>query len=154
MQMLEIYVLCKERSKGVVIDFLENFLPNRKGITDDYPFPEYSSEPKHVYGQYEELIDVLEKFKDEAYSLYWDSTENGEIKSAMIFFNEDGSLIAGLVVHEHCAEILLTKLSNIVGGEYGFVNFDSPPPATSEEFIEFCRISDQIKLLEGEIIQG
>ncbi|WHI53283.1 hypothetical protein P3339_11180 [Microbulbifer sp. MLAF003] len=150
MELIEIYVLCKERTKKLVLRFLDELLPSREEVAEDYPYPEYSDEPECVYDTSDELLQVLEKDESASYSVYWDGTGNSVVKSAMSFFTEDGCMIAGITVPADGSESWLNKLSELVGGEYGYVGFDSPPPDTREEFIQMCKGSDQIRLVAGE----
>ena len=152
MEIREIYVLCKERSEKLAIDFLNKLLPEREAVAENYPYPEYSDDPKYIYDDSEELIKVLERNENESYSLYWNDSSDGEVKSAMIFFTEDGGMIAGITIPYDDGDAWLSKLSDIVGGKYGYVSFDSPPPETRVEFIACCEKSDQIRLVGGEVV--
>jgi len=154
MELVEIYVLCKDRSKALVLAFLEHFLPNREEVAEDYPYPEYADSPKHVYDDCEEILGVLEQDKNESYSLYWDDTSNGEVRSAMVFYTEDASMIAGVTVASGKEEAWLRKLSDCLGGGYGYVGFDAPPPETKAEFIDLCESTDQTRLIGGELVSG
>lgn len=152
MELVEIYVLCKDRSKALALAFLEQFLPNRKAVAEDYPYPEYADEPKYVYDDYKEIAEVLEQDLNESYSLYWDNTSDGDIRSAMIFYTEDASMIAGITVAVGEEEAWLRKMSNFLRGGYGYIGFDAPPPETKLEFIDLCKGSDQPRIVEGELI--
>jgi hypothetical protein len=154
MEIIEIYVLCKERTKKLVLEFLESVLPNRKEVAENYPYPEYADEYEHIYEDFETLLEALEINTRETYSLYWDSANHGEVRSAMVFFTEDGYMIAGITVADDTErrKNWLNKLSRIVDGEYGYVSFDTPPPLTSREFIDYCEKSDQVRLISRSIV--
>ena len=152
--MIEIYVLCEERQKKVLLKFLEIMLPNRRELADEYCYPEYVEEPEIVFDDYMELIAVLERNQLESYSIYWDNIDSSEVKSAMAFFTEDASLMLGLFVALDSAEKYLSKMSDLVGGKFGLVNSDSPPPSTRNEFIECCRRSNLAKVYEGEFVSA
>lgn len=154
MELIEIYVLCKERTKRLVSKFLDELLPSREEMAEDYPYPEYSDEPECVYDASDELVQVLEENKSESYSVYWDNTGDGVVKNAMTFFTEDGCMIVGIAVPGDEVEHWLNELSEIVGGQYGYVGFDAPPPETREEFIQLCKESDQVRLIAGEVVQS
>ncbi len=152
MEIREIYVLCKERSKKLVFEFLDRFFPEREASSEDYPYPEYSDDPECVYDDCDELFEVLENNTEESYSVYWDSTNDGEVKNAMVFFTEDGGMIVGIAVECDDCGVWLKKLSEVVEGEYGYVSFDSPPPETRKDFIMYCKNSDQVKLMAGDVV--
>ncbi|MFS1523877.1 hypothetical protein ACL7TT_07155 [Microbulbifer sp. 2304DJ12-6] len=154
MEIIEIYILCKNRSKKLVFEFLDKFLPNREASAEEYPYPEYVDQPEHVYSDVAELMAVLDSNEDESYSLYWDSTDNAKVKNAMVFYTVDGGLIVGIAVEDDHREAWLNKLSNLVGGEFGYVSFEMPPPETVQEFIEYSEKSDQVRLISGNIVKG
>ena len=154
MDLVEIYVLCKGRSQVLVLTFLEHFLPNREEVAEDYPYPEYADIPKHVYDDHKEIIGALEKDINKSYSLYWNDTSDGDIRSAMIFFTEDAGMIAGITVAAGEEGAWLKKLSDCLGGRYGYVGFDAPPPETKAEFIDFCKSTDQTRLIDGKLLSG
>ncbi|WP_240220540.1 hypothetical protein [Rheinheimera hassiensis] len=154
MEIIEIYILCKERSKKLVLEFLDKLLPNRDTSAEDYPYPEYDDEPEHVYDDIYDLMVVLDDNKNESYSLYWGATDSAEVKNAMVFYTADGGLIAGIAVEDGDREAWLKRLSKLVGGKFGYVSFDSPPPETTQDFIAYCESSDQIRLVAGNVIQG
>ena len=151
METIEVYVLCKKRSQSLAVEFLDRFLPVRKASSTHYPFPEHSDNPEYVYDDSEALFKALEEHTEASYSVYWDNEVDGDVKNAMIFFTEDGGMVAGLAVACEAAGHWLIEVSEVVGGVYGYVSFDSPPPETQEAFVFHCKNSDQVKLIEGEL---
>lgn len=150
MELVEIYVLCRDRSKSLIFEFLNRFLPNRKELSEDYPYPEYADDPIYVFDNSEKIIEKLEQDKYESYSLYWGNTDGGEVNSAMIFFTKDGGMIAGITVADGEEVSWFEKLSRLLGGEYGYVSFDQPPPERTSEFINFCIRTDQKRMISGK----
>jgi len=55
-----------------------------------------------------------------------------------VFFNEDGSVILGIVVQNHTSK-WMKKLSDKLNVKYGYINFECPPPERREEFIKYCK---------------
>lgn len=152
MNIVEIYMLCKSRSKEFAVAFLENFAPNREPCSDEYPYPEYEEPAKHVYDDVEELLGELENSKGESYSLYWNGIDMPKVKNAMLFYTEDGQMVAGLAVEQNSVEKLFSELALFSDAKYGYVSFDSPPPETKDEFVQYCRNSDQVRMVDGEML--
>lgn len=138
MELLEIYVLCRDRSKKQALDFLDEFLPKRRALAENFPFPEYVDDPEVVFQAPETLISLLEERRDESYALYWQNQADGPVHQAMIFFTEDGGMMVGVVVDESDSKFWLQRLGKAVSGTYGYVNFESPPPGNTEEFKAVC----------------
>jgi hypothetical protein len=59
-------------------------------------------------------------------------------------------MIAGITVADGEEEKWLKKLSKSLGGEYGYVSFDQPPPETTSQFINVCIGTDQKRLIFGK----
>lgn len=131
---------------------MDSFAENRTNTAEDFPFPEYVDEPDIIYTADTEVMTVLEKQPSESYSLYWDTTNESDIKNAMLFYTEDGELIAGFAVKDSDHEKWISKLAKVVNGAYGYVSFENVPPDTKDEFIELCNSSDQIKMIDGKVV--
>ncbi len=52
----DIYVIKKTRSKAVVIEFLNHFLPNREHSAEEYWIPQYSDNPLYEFKNPSELM--------------------------------------------------------------------------------------------------
>lgn len=151
MELLEIYVLCESRSATVAQTFLQAFLPERTAATDEYPFPEFIDPPVEIIRSFEELAQRLENDEQKSYAAYWNSTSDHGPRQAMLFYLEDGSMIAGLVVQNSSVNDFLLKLARRVNGRYGYVCGSQPPPATSAAFIDICRNSTLPCLVDGQL---
>lgn len=151
METKEIYILCKERSQVIALQFLERFLPSRKPSALDYLYPQYNDNPEIVYRDCEQLIEKLERELNQPYSLYWDNVNDNPIRNAMLFFTADGNMISGLAVMGGEDKDWLEKISSVVGGNYGYVSFEEPPPDDTQEFIEICQTTVQSRLVNRVI---
>jgi len=147
----EIYILSKDRTMSTAQIFLDSFLPERFSLTEEYPYPQYSDTPEIIFENRNELIQKLVTNSNEPYSLYWDVVDS-EVINGMIFFTKDGGMIVGLAVAQNKDEYFLKSISEAVGGEFGYISFDSPPPETQDEFITLCKDTDQAKLFLGKFI--
>lgn len=150
MDKIEIYVLCKERSKKLVLNFLDEFLPDRKEVNSEYPYPQYVGNAEN-FNDVDKLLNILEENKNESYSLYWENKTESELQNAMVFYTKDMGMIVGLVIEENECENIFKKLANFVDGDYGYITFESPPPENKSEFINICHNSDQMKLIDGKL---
>lgn len=150
MELLEVYVLCESRSATAAHAFLETFLPERTPLPE-YPFPELVDLPVEMIRSPEELILRLEIESCESYSLHWNSTSNQGPRQAMLFYSEDGSMVAGLVVCSSEVDESLLKLAQRVNGRFGYISGDQPPPATSAGLIEICLESTLPCIVDGKL---
>jgi len=153
MEPQEIYVLCPQRSQALANSFLEQFLPHRRVAAEDYPFPEFCDHPQTTFATAEEVIDLLESEVQESYSLYWYNLGENEPETAMLFFTKDAGMIVGIVIHSEESG-WLTRLATHVGGRFGYVTFEEPPPNKIDIFVEYCKITTSTKLLDGQLIPG
>jgi hypothetical protein len=151
MEWLEVYVLCESRSATAAHAFLKTFLPDRTPATDAYPIPELVDLPVEVIRSPDDLIMRLEIESCESYSLYWNSTSNRGPRQAMLFYSEDGAMVAGLVVRSSEVDEFLLKLAQTVNGRFGYISGDQPPPATSAGFIELCLESTLPCIVDGKL---
>lgn len=152
MTQYEVYVECSSRRANVARCFLDHFLPMRREVADEYPFPELSDEPLLTFSTAADLICRLESELSESYAVYWERMDDGEPFQAMLFFTEDGGMIAGLSASRSEPAELLLELANIVGGRYGVVVGEQRPPAIMESFVEMCRRAEGIRLVSGRLL--
>lgn len=151
MDAAEIYVLCGARTSAVAHRFLDTFAERRMPAAEDFPFPEFSDEPEDILLNTNELIDLLESRSHEPYAIYWDLEGRPAGEQVMLFFTEDGGMIAGIGGHvESVADALIT-MSAVVNGKYGYVTNGTCPPATIEEFKAICEQSTLTNLFEGKL---
>lgn len=150
MDALEIYVLCESRSAELAQKFLDAFLPKRTPIADEYPYPEFEDEPTDVFLTAIELMHRLEVDATESYSIYFDEFGSTGTQ-AMLFYTEDGAMIAGVSGLEIPPNAVLQRMAAEVGGEFGYLTSGSCPPETRGEFIALCRNSALDRLVEGQV---
>lgn len=133
----EMYVLCDSRTEETIYAFLNNCALNRRPLTDEYPIPENSDNPTDIIYSEQEIFKKLVKDNHEAYAFYWNC--DFPIKTAMLFFTEDGNLIVGLAVCEPYVQSYYQQILLSVKGSYGYVQNaqeESPPPNCKSDFIK------------------
>lgn len=133
----EVYVLCSARSEDVIYSFLDKFASNRTATTDEYPIPENSDNPIDIVYSEQEIFKKLVKDSNEPYAVYWNC--DFPIKTAMLFFTKDGSLIVGLAVYEPHVQSYYQQLLLSVEGVCGYMQNaqeESPPPNCKNDFIK------------------
>ena len=151
MELLEVYVVSGTRSKATYVAFLDTFLPHRRALAEEFPFPEFTDPPQNVYLDPEELMERLELEPNQSYSLYWQCDESSQGLQAMLIFTCDQAMIAGLVVPTGTEGRILLEIANVVKGQFGLVTTENFPPETSAEFIDLCRTSTLIALVDGRL---
>ena len=132
------------------MSFLDTFLAKRKPVADEFPFPEYAESPVEIYRRPDDVIQRLEAEPNESYSIYWNSTDENLDRMAMLFFTRDGAMIAGLA-RDNDPRTMLSKIAGVVGGRFGFVTAESPPPDSVREFLVVCRESALPALNDGVV---
>ncbi len=152
MNEIEVYVLCKKRSKSVLDKFLNRFLPKRKEAAEEYSYPQYDENPEKVYKNLSDLLKIIEKETFADYSLYWNNITNCAPFTAMVFFTSDGGMIAGLAVNEEDGRLYLEQLRDFWNADYGYTIFESVPPDNAADFIKLCQNSQYLKLVEKKIV--
>lgn len=154
----ELYAACKERSAVQAAAFLDAFGPDREQATDEYEFPQYSNSPREVFMDSVLLIERLEQESSEGYGIYWGRlgvTVPDKAPRVMLFFTEDGGMIAGLVVPHHVeAATLLERLASVVGATYGQTVLEEPPPSTLAEFRLSCKTGTGDRIVDGQFLAG
>ncbi|WP_018694169.1 hypothetical protein [Algicola sagamiensis] len=153
MNTVEVYVLCKSRSFILAHKFLNQFAPSRECSHEDFPFPEYTDTPSQVYKCVEDVLRELESNQTESYSLYWDVIAHDYLNSVMLFFTDDGGMIAGIAVSEGYETKVINDLTKTVSGEYGYVSYENVPPSSSEEFIRICNSSNHLRVVAGKVLE-
>lgn len=146
---VEVYVLCETRSKEFALAFLDFFTPNRESTSEDYPLPQYADAPAHIFTESTDLLAALERDAAQEYSLYWDNNDGDNISQSMLFYTCDGNLIVGISAPEEAAARWLQQMSSFSGGQYGYVSYDAPPPESKSEFMDKCKASLGLRLIEG-----
>lgn len=148
---LEVYVLCKERTEVLAARFLDHYLPHREALQEDYPFPELVDKPWVTYRDASQVMHRLAATPEETYGLYWRHKGDGHPQQAMLFYTNDGGMIAGLANFACPPVKLLQDLARSVEGEYGMVTCDSRPPDSARKFVHLCRAAKSTLLIGGEL---
>lgn len=149
MDAVEVYVLCGSRSKSIADTFLTSYAPSRIGVANEYPYPEFVDEPERTFETADELIDRLASEQNSSYSIYWNCI--GGPEQVMLFFTNDGHMIAGIGGPKTSLERTLTELCELVGGRFGYVTSGSCPPDTFEEFESLSRNSTLPCIVDGQL---
>ena len=148
----DVFVLCKNRTRAMAEEFLDHFLPSRISPTDEYPFPRRVDKPVAVFRRPEDVLERLEVETEEDYALHWHREGQGQPTTASLYFTADSTMIAGLATNIRNRSDVLNELAGIVGGTYGYVIAEGPPPTTSGEFIECCENSRRERLVDGRLL--
>lgn len=135
----------------MAVAFLDTVMPHRESAEDEFPLPQFSDQPIEIVGTSNEILTRLEHSPGEPYSLHWNRRGEGEPYNCMLFFTEDGAMVAGVVVRDVSASEWLAKLASTVGGKYGYVAGEEPAPDTTAEFVERARIGQVPALFEGRL---
>jgi hypothetical protein len=148
---IEVYVLCGDRSLSTARRFLEQFAPKRSSAAADFPFPQYSDHALRTYSDPDELIEILESRAHQPYSFYWNGEGESAVRQVMLFFTEDGGMIAGVSGPIEAVEDALVEISEVVGGRYGYITNEAPPPDTVTGFKAICEQSTLPNIYEGRV---
>ena len=136
----EIYALAVDRKASTAEAFLEEFLPKRVAVADDYPVPAFSEHPTALFATAQQLMTYLELNPDEPYGIYWNATSgHSSNRQAMLFYTVDGCLIFGIAVQHNEAEIQLDRLVSYSGSGIGMFGSEERPPETACEFRVLAR---------------
>lgn len=138
----DVYVLCAERSSLSFDKFRSAFLTDTEEAAAEYEFPRYAETPEFITKDLSVILERLYLEKKEDYAIYWRIGVDRIIKSAMMFFTNDGYVIYGLTVAGEQAENMLENLKQLFSGKIGGIAFEQPPPLNSKEFIK--AFSDEI----------
>lgn len=133
------YVLTKGRSKKLISEFLETFVPKREEMAGEYEVPQYNDEPLVVFMSDEELIDYLIENINEPHSIYWENKEESDLRFAMCFFTNDGNIILGLSTeakssNSEIEDAMFDKLKHFASSSEGLITYENPAPCNTEEF--------------------
>lgn len=141
----DIYVIKKSRSRSLVNDFLNHFLPQRTESAAEYCIPEYSGNPTFVFESADELMSFLEKNENYSNRIYWkNADENSLNKHGMVFYNEDGSMIFGISrnadmsgeLNTDSEDQCLIEMKEYFDTNLGYILYETPPADSYSEFVE------------------
>jgi hypothetical protein len=133
----ELYALGSGRSAELVKSFLARFLPDRQSALVEYPVPELSDTPVHIFETEDEILAYLERHADEPYGLYWNDA-SATSRQAMVFYLRDGGAVFGLAEFSTSPNDRLRELASFVEASHWMLGSEERPPDTSAEFIRHC----------------
>mgnify|MGYP006125767969 CR=1 FL=1 len=148
----DIYIFKESRSKNLIEDFLNHFLPFRKESADEYLIPQYADNPVYEFKKAGEIIIFLESNKEYSQSIYWrNKDEKSRNKHGMVFYTNDGFLIFGISRNADTSGNLKTnneddclkQMKKFFKTEIGYIDYENPPAKSKTEFIE---IVEKLKL--------
>lgn len=145
------YVLSENRNTKFIIDFLNQFVPNRINTTEGYAIPHYAGNEVITFKKDANLIEYLVENKTVTYSFYWENNKNSEITHAMCFFTNDGKIILGLSTktkfpNTEIEDNIMKKMKEFISNEYFLITYEEPAPLNSLEFIELIHERNKEKV--------
>jgi len=159
----DLYTLAGERTIDSALRFIEAFTHGLDETRQEYEFPQFAPDPESVFFATREIAAQLMVRPHEEYSLYWrrppglDAGETASlVTAAMLFFNKDGSMVAGVSVASDDPHVLaahLERLARSVGGRYGYCVHDQPPAGNGNLFRTFAEQCPAPRLFRGELIR-
>lgn len=144
----DIYVFQKSRSKQLVLDFLNHFIPFREESAVAYVVPQYAEDPIKEFKHAEDLMTFLEKHTHFGQSIYWRNTDANSLNlHAMVFYTEEGNMIFGISRTAEKAEEIedtnqfecLDEMKAFFNTDVGYIDYENPP---EEPYFEFKRRVD------------
>jgi hypothetical protein len=140
--LVDLYVLCPEASVALAHRFLDAWAADRRPASDDdQRLRALPAAPVAMYWR-------VERAERDARA--------PEAEHVMLFFTDDGAMIAGLSVagwDRPRAELepLLVRLAGTVGARHGYVTAEEPPVSDGRDaFIAECR-RRELALIDGAI---
>lgn len=139
----DIYVIKKNRSMQLVLDFLDHFLPDRKEGADEYYIPEYADEPDLQFEKAEELMEYLEQDNEFTSRIYWRNLDKDNLnRHGMIFYLKGGYMVFGIsrdakgMENTKNEEDCLRQMVCFLGTNEGYITYECIPEDNYEDFIE------------------
>ena len=155
--LIDIYVLAAERTLEAAKRFMREWAQEFRPAASEYEFPQYADKPVFVYSSPADLIKNLVEAPAEPHGLYWNNPARGFVRTSMLFFTTDGAMIVGLSVEGDQPPLLeetLRALALTVSGRVGYCAYETPPPDTVSEFIDYARQATPPKLVNGVFVRA
>lgn len=152
----DIYILAAERTLATAKRFMDAWTHGLTPNASEYEFPQYSDNPSSVYSSPLELISALIQAPAEAHAIYWNNPTQNHVRTAMLFFTADGSMIVGLSVDSDQQRVLedsIERLAVCLEARAGYCAYEEPPPDTRQEFIDNARRAAPPKIVDGALIR-
>jgi hypothetical protein len=143
-QYIDSYYLVDSRSPRLVYDLFANYGFVKEELADDYPIPQYSSEPTIIFYSDAELLDYMEENSYCEYIVYWRNVvKNPVINQVTLSYTNDGKMIFGISIVgrevDSAESIAVFKdVKKCLNARIACITGEEPPPGNSIEFLEFC----------------
>jgi hypothetical protein len=142
---VDLYVLAGERSIDLALAFIDRWTPGLREVKSSYEFPQFSADPSSVYFAAREMAAQLVVAPNHEYAIYWtippqslaSTHQPPAFLGAMLFFNRDASMVAGLSFAEGDRTRLvryLEELASDLNAQYGYCLPESPPAGNAALF--------------------
>ena len=134
------YILTDNRTKAFIYFFLDQFLPDRAEVADEYEIPQYSNSPTFVYKTADTLINHLIENKNDIHTIYWRNNSKTTIQSVMCFFTNSNQLIVGLSCQTKYPDTSIENkhfkdLQNFCNSDKGYIAYEEPATQDTTEFL-------------------
>lgn len=135
---IDLYVLSDHRDMETVAAFANKYLSGLVEAAENYPVPQNADTHHIVYNDIFSLVSAAISDPTLQYSLYFrNPVPDNCIRTAMLFFTQDGRLVAGLriVNGQDQVDFYLHQLAVCVKGECGYATVETPPSLSREGFL-------------------
>ncbi|VTS07682.1 hypothetical protein [Tuwongella immobilis] len=135
---IDVYVLSSQRDMETVAVFANKYLGGLVEAAENYPVPQYADAHHVVYNDIISFVKAAIRNPTLRYSLYFrNPVPDTHIHTAMLFFTQDGHLVAGLrlVNGQDHVGFYLNQIADCVNGECGYATVEAPPPLSREGFL-------------------
>jgi hypothetical protein len=143
------YVLCggSKRTPTFARAFLDYFVPNRTETCEEYDFwlpDQLGPIATAEFTNADEAVAYMCAQPGSRYAIYWRNANESTLRFAMIFFLEEGSLIAGVSCNSSrngsgLEEHYLKQLQDFCGSDVCYITYEEPPATTTAEFLQLAK---------------
>ncbi|SFN09223.1 hypothetical protein SAMN05421594_0966 [Chryseobacterium oleae] len=143
-QYIDSYYLVNKRDSGLVYKFLDEFLPQNKELSEDYPIPQYGNKVEGTFDNVKDLLTYLDQNPGVDYIIYWQNlAETSELKQFTLRYTDDRKMIFGASIYGNKVDsreslLMYYRIKRYLNPDYACITGEEPPPGNSEEFIRFC----------------
>lgn len=100
-----------------------------------------SDNPTTIFNSADELIEYLEKNKNEIHAVYWYNKEEAKLRGAMCLFTSDGQVILGVFCESLYPDTAieddyLRDLKNFCDSSEALIEYQTPAARDTEEFMQ------------------
>ena len=140
------YVLCgkHKRTTNFVHSFLNHFVPHRAETCTEYDFWLPDQAGPIATAEFTNADDVVAYMcaqRASRYAVYWRNATESTLRFVMVFFLEEGSLIAGLSCNSSSSgaaieDYYFQHLQAFCASDVGYITYEAPPAMTTAEFLQ------------------